>query len=103
MRTIMKAAASLMLVGGGAGGAARAAETISYNYDARGRLVKVTHSGTVNDGVVTRYAIDKADNRLSMTVSGAGSAPPADTSTARCVATVSIGGGYRVIPCIPAA
>jgi len=33
------------------GAAAYAAETITYTYDARGRLVQVNHSGTVNNNV----------------------------------------------------
>ena len=49
-----------------AGTAAYAAETISYSYDAQGRLTKVVHSGTVNNGLQTTYAHDKADNRVSV-------------------------------------
>ena len=50
-----------------------ASETINYSYDARGRLVQVAHSGTVNDGVTTSYVYDKAHNRVSKTTStGAG-------------------------------
>ena len=49
--------------------AAFAAETITYVYDARGRLVQVKHNGTVNNNVVTNYAIDKADNRTNKTTS----------------------------------
>lgn len=51
-------------------GAAPAAETIGYSYDARGRLVQVARSGTVNNGVVTSYALDKADNRITKTTTG---------------------------------
>lgn len=51
--------------------AASASETITYGYDARGRLVQVTRAGTVNNNVVTTYTHDKADNRLSKTVTGA--------------------------------
>jgi hypothetical protein len=51
--------------------AAVAAETISYSYDARGRLTKVVRSGTVNNGVVTNYAHDKSDNRTLKKTSGA--------------------------------
>ena len=40
---------------------ASAAETITYVYDARGRLVQVVRSGTVNNGVTTGYTIDAAD------------------------------------------
>jgi len=47
------------------------AETIKYTYDARGRLIKVEHSGTVNNGVKTEYTIDKADNRTQVKTTGA--------------------------------
>lgn len=43
--------------------AALAAETIGYSYDARGRLVAVTHNGSVNANVATNYTYDDADNR----------------------------------------
>lgn len=43
----------------------RASETINYSYDARGRLKTVAHSGTVNNGKVTTYTLDKADNRTA--------------------------------------
>ncbi len=51
--------------------AAIAAEMITYRYDARGRLVKVERSGSVNNGVATNYSYDKAANRTNKTVSGA--------------------------------
>ncbi len=50
--------------------AADAAETITYTYDARGRLVKVERTGTVNNNVTTNYTIDKADNRTNKTTTG---------------------------------
>ena len=53
------------------GVAAYASETINYTYDARGRLVQVNHTGTVNNNVVTNYTIDKADNRTNKTTTGA--------------------------------
>ena len=53
---------------------ARAAETITYNYDALGRLTKVEHAGTANDGVVAAYTYDKAGNRENLTVTGAAGA-----------------------------
>ncbi len=46
---------------------ALAAETISYSYDARGRLVTVQRTGPVNK--TTTYQLDKADNRLVKTTS----------------------------------
>jgi hypothetical protein len=58
------------------GVAAYAAETITYSYDARGRLIQVSHSGTVNNNVVTNYTIDKAENRTNKTTSGSPNPPP---------------------------
>ena len=52
----------------GAAIAAWAAETITYTYDARGRLVKVVHTGTVNNNVSANYSYDKADNRTNVNV-----------------------------------
>jgi hypothetical protein len=48
-----------------------AVETISYTYDALGRLVKVVHTGTVNNNMQTVYTIDPADNRTNVATSGA--------------------------------
>ena len=48
---------------------AYAAETITYVYDARGRVVRVIRTGTVNNGVQTNYGYDKADNRTNVTTS----------------------------------
>ena len=55
---------------------AMAGETITYSYDARGRLVKVQHSGSVNNNVTTNYSYDKADNRTNVTVTGSANPPP---------------------------
>lgn len=49
--------------------AALANETLSYSYDAQGRLVRVAHSGTVNGSTRACYAYDQADNRTNVTVS----------------------------------
>lgn len=61
---------------GAVAAAAYAAETIAYRYDARGRLVRVERSGTVNNNVVANYAIDKADNRTNKTTTGSPNPPP---------------------------
>lgn len=53
-----------------------AAETITYTYDARGRLVQVQRTGTVNNGVNRTYTVDKADNRTNKTTSGSPNPPP---------------------------
>lgn len=50
---------------------ALASETITYTYDANGRLVKVVHTGTVNNGITKEYTHDKADNRKRAKVTGA--------------------------------
>lgn len=50
---------------------AMAAETITYEYDALGRLKRVTHAGTINDGMSSSYTYDNANNRTNITVSGA--------------------------------
>ncbi|HEX8064069.1 MAG TPA: hypothetical protein VF535_12750 [Allosphingosinicella sp.] len=59
-----------------AAASAMAAETIVYRYDARGRVVRVERSGTVNNNVVTAYTFDKADNRVAKTTTGSANPPP---------------------------
>ena len=51
--------------------AVQATETVTYTYDAKGRLVKVVHTGTVNNNLTTTYGQDKADNRTNVTTTGA--------------------------------
>jgi hypothetical protein len=60
-----------MLVGSLAASSALATETISYTFDAKGRLIKVVRSGTVNNGTTTTYTHDKANNRSTLTTVGA--------------------------------
>lgn len=57
------------------------AETITYTYDAKGRLVRTVHAGAINSGVVTTYALDRADNRTNASVTGVGGAPAGDVCT----------------------
>jgi len=68
-----KRIAELVVVGAlvAAAGIASASETITYTYDAKGRLVLVQHSGTVNNNVVANYTMDHADNRTNVKVTGA--------------------------------
>ena len=47
------------------------AGTTSYEYDARGRLVRVYQVDSVNPGVDTTYSYDNADNRTAVVTSGA--------------------------------
>lgn len=66
MRCSQIVAAGLLLA---AATAAQAAQTITYSYDAKGRLVKVVRSGGSNPARTTDYAHDRADNRTSKTTS----------------------------------
>ena len=72
-RIILLATTALALI---APAAAYASETIAYTYDARGRLVQVARSGSVNNGVTTSYTLDKADNRTNKSTSGSPNPPP---------------------------
>lgn len=47
---------------------ANAQETINYQYDARGRLVRVQHNGSVNNNVSANYSYDKGNNRTNVNV-----------------------------------
>lgn len=55
---------------------ALASETITYKYDAKGRLIEVKRTGTVNNNVTTTYQHDKADNRKNVTTTGSSNSPP---------------------------
>lgn len=60
-----------LLAGSIATSLASASETVNYTYDARGRLIKAQHSGSVNGNVVANYSYDATDNRNVVSVSGA--------------------------------
>lgn len=55
---------------------AAASETITYTYDAKGRLIKVEHAGTANNGLKAEYTHDKADNRKNLKVTGSPNPTP---------------------------
>lgn len=46
-----------------ANGQAQASETQTYVYDELGRLISVTHSGTINSSLKASYCLDAAGNR----------------------------------------
>jgi len=73
MRAFATITAALLAV---ASSGAWAAETITYVYDARGRVIQVNRTGTVNNNVNRTYTIDKADNRTNKTTSGSPNPPP---------------------------
>lgn len=74
MHTAAKTIAIATLIGSSA--PALSAETVTYTYDARGRVVKVERTGTVNNGVTHEYELDKADNRIRTTTTGSPNPPP---------------------------
>jgi uncharacterized protein RhaS with RHS repeats len=49
----------------GIAAAAVASEAVRYSYDAKGRLIRVEHNGSINNGVITSYTYDHADNRIN--------------------------------------
>jgi YD repeat-containing protein len=59
------------LIGTMAGNSPAHAETIAYQYDAQGRVVRVVYSGAVNNGLSTSYTLDKAGNRVNVKTIGA--------------------------------
>lgn len=71
MRRLMLAFALVSVAG-----SAAATETIAYTYDAKGRLVKVVRTGTVNNNVTAEYTHDKADNRTRVKVTNSPNPPP---------------------------
>jgi hypothetical protein len=52
-----------------------AAETITYSYDAKGRVVKVVRIGTVNNNVTYDYTHDRANNRSHVKVTNSPNPP----------------------------
>lgn len=56
--------------------AVTASETISYIYDAKGRVIKVERTGTVNNNVQAEYAYDRADSRTTVKITGSPNLPP---------------------------
>jgi hypothetical protein len=65
---LLKVTAGLLLL---LTSSAMAAETITYTYDALGRVCKSSHSGTVNNGLQTTYKHDPVGNRKNTTTTGA--------------------------------
>ncbi|WP_439568605.1 hypothetical protein [Sphingopyxis sp.] len=53
-----------------------AAETVTYSYDAKGRLSKVVRTGSVNNNVTVDYEHDKADNRTRLKTTNSPNPPP---------------------------
>ena len=60
---------------------AEASETVTYKYDALGRLVSTSISGGPSSGVVWIYTLDPAGNRSRVQVSGTATPSPTPTPT----------------------
>lgn len=73
MKFACMSALSLVLLGAAP---AFATETITYSYDAKGRLVKVVRTGSVNNNVTVDYEHDKADNRTRAKTTNSPNPPP---------------------------
>lgn len=74
---------------------AAAHETITYGYDACGRVVQVAHSCDTNNGVISAATFDRTDNRTTYAVSCPTSAVIAD---AFFETSVQSAGGYTYSP-----
>jgi len=71
-----------------------AAETMTYTYDAHGRLTKVQRAGGNNNAVTSQYSYDPSDNRTNAWQnSGAPPAPPAAPLPAFSISDTSVGEG----------
>jgi hypothetical protein len=76
---------------------ATASETITYSYDALGRLVKVVHSGTVNNSTSSCYSYDHADNRTNVMVSTTTGCVPPPPGISFSVNDVSVTEGGNLV------
>jgi hypothetical protein len=74
MKIIRAGLLGLLLLG--AASPATSTETVTYTYDAKGRLVKVVRTGTVNNNVTVEYTHDKADNRTRLKTTNSPNTPP---------------------------
>ena len=92
-RSILAAVMGAALCIGLGGNAAHAQETITYEYDALGRLTNATTSGGPSNGVSQTYDYDPAGNRTQQTVIG--SSNPAPPPAAVIVIPLN---GFTIIP-----
>jgi len=72
------------------------AETVTYTYDALGRLVVVEHSGSTNNGLEFEYQLDDAGNRTRVVVTGSVNS----SSLPRPVVVLPLH-GFAIIPIDP--
>lgn len=73
----------------------QASETVTYSYDAQGRLIDATHSGTgPNSGLDIRYQYDQSENRKIQNVTGSKNA-------GQQVVVMLSANGFYIIPANP--
>ncbi len=72
---------------------AATAETVTFSYDALGRLIANTTSGGVNAGLSQTYTVDAADNRTAKAVTNA---PPGGLPDVSAIVLPI--NGYTIIP-----
>ncbi|MGJ3232384.1 MAG: RHS repeat domain-containing protein [Oceanicaulis sp.] len=71
VKLLMLAAGMFTALSGLSIASAAASETVTYTYDARGRLVEVEHTGGPAAGTKTTYEYDDADNIKRKKTTGA--------------------------------
>ena len=72
LRKTARTTALILVLAGAASTAVIAGETVTYTYDALGRLKVVSSTGTVNDGQAYSYCYDAAGNRTLAKTNAAG-------------------------------
>jgi YD repeat-containing protein len=78
---------------------AGATETVTYSYDAQGRLVQSVISGTVNNGQSSSTTFDAANNRTNYSVSLSGATPPPPPPPASNQPPVSVADATLSVAC----
>lgn len=70
----------------------QASETATFTYDALGRLIATSRSGSINNGAATSISYDAAGNRSNYSASGAGptAPPPPPPSASNTAPTANI-------------
>ena len=81
---------------------AQAAETVTFTYDAKGRVVNTVRTGGPLNGATTTVKYDKADNRTNVTVvnspAGSGNGQGGGATVGTTIYVVVPLNGYTLIP-----
>jgi hypothetical protein len=94
MRQMCALLATMLVFAAAPRALAQTSETITYTYDALGRVKTVSHAGGDNAGMVITYTYDAAGNRTQYVVAGSkGRGAPAEGA----VIVVPLN-GFTIIP-----